>query len=143
MSIKKSYSDDELNSLIADVAKEFSTQIAKAEETLGLKKSEDMPKKDEPKEKDEAKASEESKGESKKPMESEKPEDKGMKDQNQQADDKAGKDDQAQPGQAGKEQKAPMAAEGQDHNYDSEDMQHMHSMYSSMSPGELKAHHDS
>jgi hypothetical protein len=144
MSIKKSYSDDELNSLIADVAKEFSTQIAKAEETLGLKKSEDMPpKKDESKEKDEAKASEESKGESKKPMESEKPEDKGMKDQNQQADDKAGKDDQAQPGQAGKEQKAPMAAEGQDHNYDDEDMQHMHSMYSSMSPGELKAHHDS
>jgi hypothetical protein len=29
-----------------------------------------------------------------------------------------------------------------DHGYDDEDMGHMHSMYSSMSKGELKAHHD-
>jgi hypothetical protein len=153
MSIKKSYSDDELNSLIADVAKEFSTQIAKAEETLGLKKSEDMPpKKDEPKEKDEAKASEESKGESKKPMESEKPEDKGVKDQNQQdmskdkpkGDPMESKDERA--AADGKENSKPSDdphGDAMDHGYDSEDMAHMHSMYSSMSKGELKAHHDS
>lgn len=150
MSIKKSYSETELNSLMADVAKEFSTHIAKAEETLGLKKSED--EKDKPKEKDEAKASEESKGESKKPMESEKPEDKGVKDQHQQdmsedkpkGDPMESKDERA----AGDSKENAMPSDdphgdAMDHGYDDEDMAHMHSMYSSMSKGELKAHHDS
>lgn len=150
MPTQKEYTNEQLNGLLAEVEKEFSVALAKAEEQLGLAKSEDgAPKKDESKEKDESKAAKESEGESKKPMESEKPEDKGVKDQNQQADDKAGADDQAQPG----EQKAPMAADpaaatdpaamqGEDHGYDDEDMAHMQELYSSMSKAELKAHHD-
>lgn len=136
------YTSEQLNSLISQVEKEFNVELAKAEKLSKLAKSEDFPpKKDEPEKKDEAKASEESKGESKKPMESEKPEDKGVKDQNQQADDKAGESDQKEPGE---NKEAPKAAEGEGegHGYDDEDMQHMHSMYSSMSKPELKAHHD-
>lgn len=134
------YTQDELNKLIADVSKEFTSHLAKAEESFKLAKSEEFPpKKDESKEKDEKKPSDESKGESKKPIEEEKPEDKGVKDQHQQSEDKPGENDQAQPGQA-----AQAPAEGQDegHGYDDEDMAHMHSMYSSMSKPELKAHHD-
>lgn len=136
------YTQEQLNSLLADVTKEFGVFMSKAEEGLKVAKSEDAPpQKDESKEKDEKKASEDSKGEEKKPMEQEKPEDKGVKDQDQQADDKAGKSDQNQPG----EEKAPaQQAQGQDesHGYDDEDMQHMNAMYSSMSKAELKAHHD-
>jgi hypothetical protein len=163
MSIKKSYSESELNSLMADVAKEFSTHIAKAEETLGLKKSEDdqpdqkkvngaaddkknsakdektsaMENKDGGKSDDKRNAAadesqsqgdrskEAAEDKSGKPIEGEKAGDKGVDDQHQQQD-------------GAKEGQADMG-----HNYDDEDMQHMHSMYSSMSPGELKAHHDS
>jgi hypothetical protein len=143
------YTEKELNSLIADVEKEFTSHLAKAEESF-LAKAEDMPKKDESKEKDEKKASEESKGESKKPMESEKPEDKGAKDQHQQD---TSKDDKGQPMESKegrekedqKENSKPSEdphGEAMDSGYDDEDMEHMHSMYSSMSKPELKAHHD-
>ncbi|HEY5236361.1 MAG TPA: hypothetical protein VIJ14_09305, partial [Rhabdochlamydiaceae bacterium] len=65
-----------------------------------------------------------SEDDSKKPIEGEKEDDKGVDDQHQQQDgDKEGQADE-------------------DHGYDDEDMAHMHSMYSSMSKGELKAHHD-
>jgi hypothetical protein len=139
MSIKKEYSADELSSLMADVEKEFSTALAKAEKDFALAKSED-----ESKEKDEKKASDESHGESKKPMESEKPEDKGAKDQHQEAP-KGDEQAAAQSAEAPKEgeKAAPAEANGEEsHGYDDEDMQHMHSMYSSMSKPELKAHHD-
>lgn len=139
------YTSEQLSSLIKSVEVEFQAELAK------LSKSEDMPpKKDESKEKDEKKASEESKGESKKPMEEEKPEDKGIKDQSQQD---TSKDDKGQPMESkearteedGKENSKPSDdahGDAQDHGYDSEDMEHMHSMYSSMSKPELKAHHD-
>jgi hypothetical protein len=135
------YTEKELNSLIADVEKEFTSHLAKAEESFKLAKSEDAPKKDESKEKDEAKASKESAGESKKPMETEKPEDKGAKDQDQQ---KAGENPLPKDGEPSEPQAGDKLADGQDegHGYDDEDMNHMHSMYSSMSKGELKAHHD-
>ena len=139
------YDTEQLKSLMAEVETQFSAHLAKAEESFKLAKSEGFPpKKDESKEKDEKKASSESDGESKKPMETEKPEDKGAKDQDQQADDKAGHSDQKEPGE---NKEAPKAAEGapadgEGHGYDDEDMQHMHSMYSSMSKPELKAHHD-
>lgn len=134
------YTEEQLNSLIGEVEKEFTAHLVKAEETFKLAKSEDFPpKKEESKEKDEKKVSDESKGEPDKKMESEKPEDKGVKDQDQQADDKANKDGQIQPGAA---KEAAPAANDESHGYDDEDMQHMHSMYSSMSRGELKAHHD-
>ncbi len=142
----KEYTDEQLKSLIADVEKEFKSHLAKAEESFNLSKSEDPSK-----EKDEKKASEESEGESKKPMESEKPEDKGIKDQHQQDMSKdPAKGDKLESkeermGDDKKENAKPSDdahGEAQDHGYDDEDMAHMHSMYSSMSKPELKAHHD-
>lgn len=145
-----SYTELELNSLIADVEREFTSHLAKAEKSFS--KGEFPPKKEEPKDedkqpdqkkvngaaedkKDSAKdektnASEEKSGEQadaskgSKPMEGESEGDKGVKDQHQQ---EAG----AKEGQA-----------DESHGYDEEDMAHMHSMYSSMSKPELKAHHD-
>jgi hypothetical protein len=137
--MKIMYDEQQLSSLMADVEKEFSKHLAKAEKSFGLAKSEFPPKKDESKKEDEKKASSESSGEEKKPMETEKPEDKGVKDQDQQSEDKPGENDQEQPGMAAKDGAAPA---DEDHGYDDEDMGHMHSMYSSMSKPELKAHHD-
>jgi hypothetical protein len=149
----KEYTNEQLNGLLAEVEKEFSVALAKAEGQLKLAKSEDFPpKKDESKEKDEAKASAESKGEPDKKMESEKPADKGVKDQNQQDTSKEvpkgapmeSKEERV--AEDGKENAAPTDdahGEAEDSGYDDEDMQHMHSMYSSMSKPELKAHHDS
>lgn len=137
------YTDMELNSLIADVEREFTSHLAKAEKSFGLAKSEDeSDKKD--------KSKDEEKKESSKPMESEKPEDKGIKDQHQQD---SSKEDKEQPMESKEQREASDSkenskpsddahGEAQDHGYDDEDMQHMHSMYSSMSHGELKAHHD-
>jgi len=159
----KEYTEEQLRSLMADVEKEFSTHLAKAENDLKLAKSED----DQPDQKkvngaaddkknaakdektsasenkeggktddnhnaaaDEKQSGADQKKEasqdgSKKPMEGESAADKGVKDQHQQeAGAKEGQEDAA------------------GHDYDDEDMAHMHSMYSSMSKGELKAHHD-
>jgi hypothetical protein len=156
MSIKKEYTETELHSLIADVTKEFTRDLAKAEKAFNLAKNDNFQPKDKKEngeaddEKNSAKdekqsamenkdggksddkhnaaadekqengdaKKEASKDDSGKPMEGEKEEDKGIKDQHQQSDDEA-------------------------HGYDDEDLGHMHSMYSSMSKGELKAHHDS
>jgi hypothetical protein len=137
MSTKKDYSHEELSSLIADVEKEFSTALAKAEKDFAAKKPEDeSDKKDEPKED--------------KKIESEKPADKGVSDQHQQDNSK---DDKGQPMESkeGREQEDKQEnakpsedphGEAMDHGYDDEDMEHMHSMYSSMAKPELKAHHD-
>lgn len=127
------YSETELNSLIAEVEKEFTSHLAKAEDSFkGKGESE---KKDEPKE------------EPKKEVESEKAADKGPKDQDQQKEGesplpKAGEKEGEAPKAAAESAPAEgeMAEEG--HGYDEEDLNHMHSMYSSMSPAELRAHHD-
>jgi hypothetical protein len=146
------YDEKELSGLMAEVEKEFKIHLNKAEESFKLAKSEDESKKDPSKEKDEAKASSESKGESDKKMESEKPADKGVSDQHQQdmsKDPSEGDKSESKEGRMeadAKENAKPMDdAHGQaeDHGYDDEDMAHMHSMYSSMSKAELKAHHDS
>ncbi len=145
------YTNEQLNSLISEVEKEFKVHLAKAEDSFKLAKSEDAPKKDEPKKEDEKKAASESDGESKKPMESEKPEDKGVKDQHQQDMSKPENKEQSMESKEGreaadaKENAKPSDdphGDAMDHGYDDEDMQHMHSMYSSMSKPELKAHHD-
>src|ERR1035437_540768 len=156
------YTHEQLQSLIADVEKEFTSHLAKAEKSFGLSKNEndqhDQKKvngiaddkknsakdektsasenkeggksddsrnaaADEKQENGDAKkeASEDKSGE---PIEHESESDKGPSDQHQQQDG-------AKEGQA-----------DEDHGYDDEDMGHMHSMYSSMSRGELKAHHD-
>lgn len=133
MSTKQEYSEQELMSLIAQVEKEFQPVLAKAEKDFALKKSEDeSKKKDEPKED--------------KKMESEKPEDKGIKDQHQEApkgdEQKAAQSEEPQNKEGEKAAPAEANGESMDHGYDDEDMKHMHSMYSSMSKPELKAHHD-
>jgi hypothetical protein len=130
------YDEQKLSSLIDEVTKEFTRELAKAEESFKASKPEESDKKDE------------KKPEEKK--ESDKPEDKGNKESSEQAPSKEAapqaESKEGQPQQeAGKESQAPQAAapEAQDaHGYDDEDMQHMHSMYSSMSKPELKAHHD-
>lgn len=142
------YDDKELSGLMAEVEREFKIHLNKAEESFKLSKSEDEPKKEFPKKEDDK----ESKGEPGKKMESEKPSDKGVSDQHQQdmskdpskGDKPESKEDRMEAD--GKENAQPTDdAHGQaeDHGYDDEDMQHMHSMYSSMSKPELKAHHDS
>jgi len=162
MSVKKEFSTNDLENLMAIVTREFNTDLKKAEEAFNLKKNEDEQPKDKKingaaddkknSAKDEKQSASENKeggksddnhnaaadqkqenGDAKKeasqdssnkPIESESQADKGPSDQHQQ---QAG----AQEGQA-----------DESHGYDDEDMQHMHSMYSSMSRGELKAHHD-
>jgi len=144
------YTELELNSLIADVEREFTSHLAKAEKSFA--KGEFPPKKDEAKDEDkqpdqkkvngeaddkknsakdeklnakEEKSGEQAdEGKSSKPMEHESKEDKGVEDQHQQED--GAKEGEADAGSG----------------YDDEDMAHMHSMYSSMSKPELKAHHD-
>lgn len=149
------YTQEQLNSLIADVEKEFTSHLAKAEKDFSLAKSEDsqpdqkkvngaaddekngakdektsaMENKDGGKPEDHSNEAKDQGQDAKdaapaKPMEGESEGDKGVQDQHQQQD--GAKEGQADEG----------------HNYDEEDMNHLHSMYSSMSRGELKAHHD-
>ncbi len=137
-----SYTEEQLNQLIGEVSEKFSIELAKAEKSLKLSKSEDESEKH---------SDEDEKPEPKKPMESEKPEDKGVKDQHQQDVSKEPKDKEKMESkdhremEDKKENEKPSEdphGEAMDHGYDDEDMQHMHSMYSSMSKSELKAHHD-
>jgi hypothetical protein len=132
------YTEEQLKSLMADVEKEFNVHLAKAENDFKAKPEDESDKKDKSKEKPEGK------------IESEKPEDKGATDQHQQD---TSKEDKGQPmeskegrEEADKEENAKPSddahGDAEDHGYDDEDMGHMHSMYSSMSKPELKAHHD-
>ena len=125
-----------VSQLLSAVESEFSTFLAKAEgkDSTQLAKSEDAPfdKKDEKKD-DKKEYPKENKEE--KPAH-EAPEEKKDDKEAPAADE--GKEEHTE----GKEA-APDAEQGeQDHGYDDEDMKHMHEMYSSMSHGELKAHHD-
>ncbi len=155
------YTEEQLNSLIADVEKEFMPLLAKAEKSFGLSKNED----DQPDQKkvngaaddkknsakdEKTSAGEHKADESKKPMEGEKEADKGIKDQHQQdmSKDPKGEPMESKEGRE-KEDKEENSkpsddahGEAMDHGYDDEDLAHMHSMYSSMSKPELKAHHD-
>ena len=147
----KEYTEEQLKSLIADVEKEFTSHLAKAEESFKLAKSEDAPKKDGLRKRTRRKPLKNpmanlksrwnlkslkikalktniSKTMSKDPAKGDKPESK---------EERMGEDK--------KENAKPSDdahGEAQDHGYDDEDMDHMHSMYSSMSKPELKAHHD-
>lgn len=132
------YTEEQLKSLMADVEKEFNVHLAKAEEDFKAKPKDESEKKDMSEDKPEHK------------MESEKPEDKGIKDQHQQDTSKEDKDEKLESKEErsmeDKEENSKPSddahGDAEDHGYDDEDMGHMHSMYSSMSKGELKAHHD-
>jgi hypothetical protein len=135
------YTDKDLADMMAAVETEFGIHLAKAEKDFKLAKSED-----------ESEKKEESKEEPKKEIEHESKKDEGVKDQHQQDDSKEEKNGEEKPEskearveEDNKENSAPKEdphGEAEDHGYDDEDLQHMHSMYSSMSKPELKAHHD-
>jgi len=138
------YTEKELSTLIANVEKEFTAHLAKAEESF-LAKSEDaaapLVKAEEaapaPEKKDE-KAEE-------KPEHKEEPKKDDAKEAAPAQEREEPKDDaKAAPPESKEHAPAKEGADNQEgHDYDEQDMEHMHKMYSSMSRGELKAHHDS
>lgn len=144
------YTENELQTLIQTVEKEFTAHLRKTEEAVqaDLSKSETVPlvkAEDAPPKKD------------KKPADDKKPAPAPKEDEAPTAEN----DKDAVPAPAPKEGEvpAPAAAEGQppvadkgivpdpqvggdESGYDAEDMEHMYKMYASMSKSELKAHHD-
>ncbi len=140
------YTELDVANMMKSVEVEFAAHLAKLGETPIAKSEEASDKKEEPKEE----GNKEESKEAPKGVESEKPEDKGVKDQSQQDNSKEEKGQPLESKEArveadGKENAKPSEdphGQAEDHGYDDEDMAHMHSMYSSMSRGELKAHHD-
>lgn len=144
------YTENELAKLIETVEKEFTVHLNKAEQ---LAKSEGAANSAAPAplakaedEKPEKKA-DESKPEDKKDEKSAESKDEAPKgDEKAAAPAAEAKPDAKEDGApaAPAAEGAPAAAgAGEACDYDEEDLQHMHKMYSSMSKGELKAHHDS
>jgi hypothetical protein len=131
------YTEQELQRLISDVEKEFTSHLAKAEENFNLAKSEDGEKKPEKKPEGEKKPEKKPEGEKKPEAHAE-------------GGEKAPEGEAKPEGAPAPEGAAPAAAapaapsgmQGAGHDYDAEDMEHMKKMYMSMSEQELKAHHD-
>jgi len=116
------YTETQLTKLIEDVEKEFTSHLVKAEEAAlaPLTKAEDGDKKPEkkPEEKEDETHAPEAKPEAEGKPEAE-----------------------AKPEAAPVEAK-PAEAAAPEHDYDDEDLEHLHRMYMSMSEGERKVHHD-
>lgn len=133
------YTETQLDKLIADVEKEFSTHLAKAEEDqkdlTATPVSEEAPV--EILAKAEEKKPEEKKDEAK---EEQKPEAKDAKPAEVEGEKKP--EAEAKPAEEAKPEDAPTPAADAGHDYDEEDMAHLKKMYMSMSKGELLAHHD-
>jgi hypothetical protein len=132
------YTENELLALIADVEKEFTTHLVKAEQDLTSKlaKSEDS-EKPEPKEE-----KEEPKEESKEAPAKEESKEIPTKEESKEAPKKEEAVSEHQE-EVPEQNAAPEQEKSvEDHGYDEEDLAHMHKMYASMSKGELKAHHD-
>src|ERR1039457_1640581 len=124
------YNETQLLKLVADVEREFTAELAKAEEfnSSVLAKAEGAPFPPKKKEDKKPEAEEEAPAEGEAPAQEAAPE--------QEAAPAAEAAPEEQEAQAPAE--AAPAQEGND--YDSEDMEHMKKMYMSMSKGELKAH---
>jgi len=124
------YTETQLTKLIADVEREFTAHLAKAEgNELSLAKSEESEEKSKPEHKPEEKPEGESEG--KPEMKPEASEPKG--------EEGAPKEQ----GEMKPEMKPEMGQhQAAGHDYDEQDMEHMKQMYMSMSEPELKAHHD-
>lgn len=132
------YTEKELQDLVKTVTETFGAELDR------LAKSEEPSKEEPPKEEHKEKAPEH-KEEQKDaaPSEEKKPEGEGSepphKEESPEGHKEEGHEEPKAEGEAPKhEQQAP----SEDHGYDEEDMNHMAGMYSSMSRGELKAHHD-
>lgn len=135
---QKHYSEQGLSALIAEVEKEFSAFLIKAEDTEEtLAKSEESEAK--PEHKEEEQHEEAPKAEAKDEKEEAKPEHK--EEEKHEEAPKAEAKDEEQHDEKHAEEK-PEHKEEDGHGYDNEDMDHMHKMYLSMSKGELRAHHD-
>jgi len=143
------YTDKELTALVESVEKEFNAELAKAEADLGsvsASSQETTPAvetKLEKAEKEEAPKAMSS--EEKKPKERSDKEDKA--DEAAEHEPEAGHAKEQDPAhaedQASEEAKEEHNDAKEDHcDYDDEDMEEMHKMYSSMSKSECKAHHD-
>lgn len=122
------YTETQLTKLIEDVEKEFTAHLAKAEDTdVSLAKAEDGEKKPEHKPEEENQDKPEHKPE-------QKPEGEGHQES---APPQEGAAPEAKPeGNPAEMQAHP------DHDYDADDLEHLHKMYMSMSEGERKVHHD-
>lgn len=126
------YTQKEMHQLIGMVEKEFSAHLNKAEE---FKSKEEAPKAEEKEEKKPEESKEEPKDEKKEEPKHE-----------EAAHDEANHEEKPEEKHDEKHAEAEQEHEGhgeEGHDYDDQDMDHMHKMYSSMSRGELKAHHDS
>lgn len=131
------YTEKELQDLVKTVSETFSAHLD------SLAKSEE-PSKEEPKDESKEKAPEH-KEEQKDaaPSEEKKPEGEGSEPPQQEQSQEGSKEEgQEEPKAEGEAPQHEQQAPSEDHGYDEEDMNHMISMYSSMSRGELKAHHD-
>jgi hypothetical protein len=141
------YTEQDLKNLIETVQKEFTAHLAKAEsETSTLTKAED--KKDEHKEeKAEEKKEEKTDDKAEEHKEAPKAESKEEmkeehKEEHKEPEHKEEASKEAAP--EAKEEHKEEAAHADEHcDYDDEDMEHLHKMYSSMNKAELKVHHDS
>lgn len=155
------YTEQDLQKLVNEVEVEFTTHLAKheAEKALAksqgaegstapaetqvetLAKAEDGEKKPEkkPEAKDESKEEKKPEGKEAPPFEAKKPEGEAKAP----AAGEAAPEGEAPAPDAAAAPAAPAAAQGDEAcDYDAEDLEHMSKMYSSMSRGELKAHHD-
>lgn len=124
------YTDAYVSELISAVEKEFTTYLGKSE---ALAKAEDSSEKEEKKEE----SKEEPKDKKEKPAHET---DEEEKEESKETPEAA--EDEEEHAEEGKEAAEDAEHGEEDHGYDDEDMDHMHGMYSSMSHGELKAHHD-
>lgn len=107
------YSEQELNKLIETVEKEFSAHLAKAEADDSTL------------------------------AKSEVPTEQAISKVEEVAAEPVQKTEEKEAHSEHEEQKENEPKHEEGHGYDSEDMEHMHKMYGSMSKGELKAHHES
>jgi hypothetical protein len=141
------YNETQLAKLIADVEKEFTAHLAKTEsDSVEPKELESEPTVLAKAEEEKSSKPEEKKDEEPKEKEAEaKPEAKPESEEAPKASEKpaeAAPEAEAKPEGEAKLEEKPAMSSDESCDYDEEDMQHMQKMYSSMSKGELKAHHD-
>lgn len=133
------YTETQLNKLIEDVEKEFTTHLAKAEEDqkdLTVKPESEVASVETLAKAEEEKKPEEKKDEAK---EEQKPEAKDAKPAEAEGEKKP--EAEAKPAEEAKPEDAPAHGDA-GHDYDADDMAHLKKMYMSMSKSELLAHHD-
>jgi len=135
------YTEKELTKLLADVEKEFTSHLVKAEENFRLAKSENessAPGDDEEKKPVEAKEKKKDKEEPK----SDAPPSKEKAAAPAAAESEDEEEEQEEEVAADEAAIEDPAAEGDASGYDAEDLAHLAEMYASMSRDELMAHHD-